>query len=157
MPFTSGDIARRREVLAKRGAADALARAKYAEVELERQRTVAMLEREYSSIPLGDAVRLWDIATQLTRQLVNQFIHGEDRLESEQDDWVSLFVQQRSPYAGVAEVDKGYAAVLTQMARQYNDISQTLTIRVLARGELNQDYHGPRARVTATITDKLPD
>lgn len=147
MPFSDEDIALRQAVF------DEKEREQARHAAWKRQRE-ELLERLKADFPTHDErilLEFWDLATALTDKLVQQFREGESRLESSRLKWRSDFEPRVDglPHDWTKE-DR--INLLTEMARQYNDIGQQFSAEWVRNSELRRDQKSfdPQVRVTAT-------
>ncbi len=153
MSFPSDVLAERAAAIRERKRRERWSVVMLAAQQAERDALAERLKLAFPDIPQGEVLRLWRLATTLTDKLLDACRRGDPKLEASADDYTSLFVQE-SFAAGtmmhVVRTDRGYDAILTAMARSYNDVGQEFSIRHLPAPEWRREYQDPRSRVTAT-------
>ena len=173
MGFTEEQTAKRAKAQAKQARAAAKVEAERLAREHELDKLKERLGCEYPDVPTGDALQLWSIASCLTTDLIGSYESGAAKLRASTLEWKSLFYElrpvdgnrkdaamtrrypsrsQRMLYGpgNYRRCDKGYAAVLTAMARSIQDIGQTFRLRDAGMSSANRDRRNPKVEVVCT-------
>lgn len=173
MGFTKEQTAKRTEAQAKKARLAAAAEAERLAREHELDKLKDRLGCEYPDVPTGDALQLWSVASRLTMDLIGSYESGAAKLRASTLEWKSLFYElrlvdgnrkdaamtrrhpsrsQRMLYGpgNYRRCDKGYAAVLTAMARSIQDIGQTFRLRDAGMSSANRDRRNPKVEVVCT-------
>jgi hypothetical protein len=149
MPFTADQTVQRQAVIEEETKKAERKRQQEAERESLKTELNNRLKRDYPQLPEYDRGRLWNCAASLTNGLVSQYTKGDEVLKCEILAWAALF---RGELGDRREEAEKRLAILTQMARSYNDIGQTFSIVYVGNSELphGQKSSDPQVRVICT-------
>ena len=158
MPFSPQETTGRLGAAAIRKA-DELANHIYeARLAKRERKTRAMLARRFPHIPANDAYELWVIATNLTDEIIWQYVNGERVLKAEREYQESLFYEWRLETShGVSwcVASKDYLPVVERMARIYKDRGQVFSLRT--RRSWGRTLPGMNSMIGVICTAPLPD